>query len=375
MENSPTISDAIASKVSEGHLRKIALKEGMNTLRQDGLLKCQQGMTTLDQVLEKTVIQKESLPHYLLNPDEMIFENGDTIIKEGNTDTAFYKLIQGCLEVFKGQNNIAEISQTNTYFGEMSALVGSRRSATIRSKGRSIVKVFPGDKLGEVLENYPDISKQIIDTLVLRLNESGNRLSEMMQNRIELERTYVNQLTSTVGAASNLPVSSRPIAAAPKHGLQPGVASASKPSAQARLAARKAGGQFSADGGGTALKPGNGAGNGQPIIRPVPKTSQPFNNTVMASPAIQAGKPISADSASRTVIAPIRETPARQPAMTAIPVEIEASPIQTVGPVSRTAPDMTSRRGLARVLAPADQTQMLVMTRTGPPAKILRDVR
>ncbi|MDR2354534.1 MAG: type IV-A pilus assembly ATPase PilB, partial [Deltaproteobacteria bacterium] len=205
MENSQTLADAIASRVSEGHLRKIALKESMATLRQDGLLKAQQGMTTLSQVLEKTVVQRESLPHYLLNPDEQIFENGDVIIKEGNTDTAFYKLIQGCLEVFKGQNLIAEISQTNTYFGEMSSLIGSRRSATIKSQGRSIVKVFPGDKLGEVLDNYPDIAKQIINTLVLRLNESGNRLSELMQNRIELERTYVNQLTSTVGTAGNFP--------------------------------------------------------------------------------------------------------------------------------------------------------------------------
>jgi type IV pilus assembly protein PilB len=263
MENSPVISDAIASRVPEGHLRKIALKEGMHTLRQDGLLKCQQGMTTLEQVLEKTVIQKESLPHYLLNPDEMVFENGDTIIKEGNTDTSFYKLIQGCLEVFKGQNLIAEISQTNTYFGEMSALVGSRRSATIKSKGRSIVKVFPGDKLGEVLENYPDISKQIIDTLVLRLNESSNRLSEVMQNRIELERTYVTQLTSSVGSAG-MPTSSRPIVGAPKTAGGQGIAMSSKGSALAKLAAK------------TAAKSASSGGNGSSAtIRPLTQSETP----------------------------------------------------------------------------------------------------
>jgi type IV pilus assembly protein PilB len=324
MENSPTISDAIASRVPEGHLRKIALKEGMYTLRQDGLLKCQQGMTTLDQVLEKTVIQKESLPHYLLNPDEMIFENGDTIIKEGNTDTSFYKLIQGCLEVFKGQNLIAEISQTNTYFGEMSSLVGSRRSATIKSKGRSIVKVFPGDKLGEVLENYPDISKQIIDTLVLRLNESSNRLSEMMQNRIELERTYVNQLTATVGSAG-APLSNRPIAQVSKAGVGgPGVATASKPSALAKLAAQKAAKAAEAP------SKGNG-GAGQAVIRPVAKPdshSQPFAQTALVTPV--AAQP-----------------PQARPPVNDEPVEVEVLP-EPVAPASPAT---------LRAPRPASQTQ------------------
>jgi type IV pilus assembly protein PilB len=62
LEMTPTIAEAIASEVPETQLRKIAIKEGMATLRQDGLLKAKQGLTTLDQVLEKTVLQKESLP-------------------------------------------------------------------------------------------------------------------------------------------------------------------------------------------------------------------------------------------------------------------------------------------------------------------------
>jgi type IV pilus assembly protein PilB len=379
MENSATISDAIASKVPEGQLRKIALKEGMHTLRQDGLLKCQQGMTTLEQVLEKTVIQKESLPHYLLNPDEMVFENGDTIIKEGNTDTTFYKLIQGCLDVCKGQNIIAEISQNNTFFGEMSAMVGSRRSATIRSKGRSIVKVFPGDKLSEVLENYPDISKQIINTLVLRLNESSNRLSELMQHRIELERTYVNQLTSTVGMAGTMPAGSRPIASAPKGGSAgAGVAMANKPSALAKLAARKA----TAEGGGAAvgLKPGNGSG-GQAVIRPAPKPAmhpdaQATAVIAPAPPRAATGGPAAAQPIP--IVQPVIQPspPARpaaaQPAPAAQPA---ARPPQPAVDASRTAQALTSSRSFARSLMPADQTQLVVMAKAGPPAKILREVR
>jgi type IV pilus assembly protein PilB len=201
LEMTPTIAEAVASQVTESQLRKIAIKEGMNTLRMDGLIKCKQGVTTLDQVLEKTVLQKESLPPYLLNPDEMVFENGDVIIKEGNSDTNFFKLLQGCLEVVKGNDKIAEISEPETYFGEMSALLGGRRTATIRSVGKSIVKVFPGDKLMETLEGYPEISKQVIRTLVTRLEDTNKRFVEVMNERTELERT-LRSVAPQAGQAS-----------------------------------------------------------------------------------------------------------------------------------------------------------------------------
>ena len=212
MEMTPILAEAISSEVPEAQLRKIALKEGMLTLRQDGLLKASQGQTTLEQVLEKTVLQKESMPHYLLNPDELVFGNDDIIIKEGNTDTAFYKLIQGSLGVYKGQTQIAEISQKDTFFGEMSALVGGHRSATIKSQGKSIIKVFPGDKLMEVLEGYPDIAKTMLTTLVDRLSATNVRLQSFMHDKMELERTYLAQLTASTNTAGIRPIagSARP---------------------------------------------------------------------------------------------------------------------------------------------------------------------
>ncbi|MDR1043657.1 MAG: type IV-A pilus assembly ATPase PilB [Candidatus Adiutrix sp.] len=210
MEMTPFLAEAISSQVPEAQLRKIALKEGMTTLRQDGLLKASQGVTTLEQILEKTVLQKESLPHYLLNPDELVFNRDDIIIKEGNTDTNFYKLIQGNLGVYKGQTQIAEISQLDTFFGEMSALVGGPRSATIKSQGKSIVKVFPGDKLMEVIEGYPDIAKAMLTTLVDRLSATNVRLSSYMHDKAELERTYIAQLTASTTAAGVRPIASSP---------------------------------------------------------------------------------------------------------------------------------------------------------------------
>lgn len=179
MEATTPIKEAMTAQVPEGQLRKIAIKDGMKTLRMDALDKATQGMTDLDEVLQKTVLIKEALPAYLLNPDELTFEDGDLIIKEGNTDKNFYQLLQGSMVIIKNGRIVGDISQPFEYFGEMSALLDQPRTATIKSKGKSIVKVFPGDKLKETIENYPEIALKIIRSLVTRLTEADKKLSRV----------------------------------------------------------------------------------------------------------------------------------------------------------------------------------------------------
>jgi len=181
MEATTAVRDAITAQVPESLLRKIAIKDGMMTLRGDALEKVHNGITTMDEALGKTVLVKEALPAYLLNPDELVFDDGDLIIKEGNTDRNFYQLLQGHLVIIKNGRIVGEISQPLEYFGEMSALMDQPRTATIKSRGKSIVKVFPGDKLRQTIQDYPDIALKIIRSLVVRLTEADRKISQMGQ--------------------------------------------------------------------------------------------------------------------------------------------------------------------------------------------------
>ena len=177
MECTEAVKQAIAARVPEDVLRKIAIKEGMITLRRDGLNKIIETVTTMEEVLGNTVLSKEALPAYLLNPDELIFEDGDLIIREGNTDKNFYQLLQGGLIITKTGRMVGEITQPGDYFGEMSALLNQPRAATVRSKGKSVVKVYPGDKLRETIENHPDIAFTIIKALMTRMDDADRRLA------------------------------------------------------------------------------------------------------------------------------------------------------------------------------------------------------
>jgi len=180
MEVTENVAQAIQANVPEEQLRKIAIKDGMDTLRRDGLNKVIDGVTTLEEVCGNTILQKEALPAYLLNPDELIFEDGDLIIREGNTDKNFYQILQGAIVIIKGGRVVGEISQPGEYFGEMSALLNQPRVATVKSKGKSIVKVFPGEKLEATVKDYPDISMRIIRSLITRLTESDKKLAHIL---------------------------------------------------------------------------------------------------------------------------------------------------------------------------------------------------
>ena len=173
MEVTEEVAKAISAEVPEDQLRKIAIQEGMTPLRQAALLKVKQGITSVDEALRRTVAHEESMPAYLINPDVEEYEDGDVIIREGNRDIDFFKLIRGALTVVKGGKKIAELTEPGEYFGEMAAISGEQRTASIISQGRSTIKRFPGDKLDEIIHKYPDVSSHLFRTMTTRLHKSN----------------------------------------------------------------------------------------------------------------------------------------------------------------------------------------------------------
>ena len=173
MEVTEEVAKAISAEVPEDQLRKISVNEGMTPLREAALQKVRQGITSIEEALRRTVAHEESLPAYLVNPDVEEYEDNDTIIREGNTDIDFFKLIRGALTVVKGGKKIAELTEPGEYFGEMASISGEQRTASIISKGRCTVKRFPGDKIDEIISKYPDVSNHLFKTMTSRLLKSN----------------------------------------------------------------------------------------------------------------------------------------------------------------------------------------------------------
>ncbi len=188
MEVTDDVAKAINAKVPEDQLRKIAMQEGMVTLRDAGLQKIREGMTSLEEVERRTVATKEAMPAYLVNPDVIECQDGEVIIREGNTDVDFYKLVRGALAVVKDGKKIAEITQPGDFFGEMAAISGEPRSASIMAAGKAVVKRFPGEKLHEVIEKYPDVAKHLFQILVGRLDRSNKLTTKLAADLVKINQ-------------------------------------------------------------------------------------------------------------------------------------------------------------------------------------------
>ncbi len=185
MEVTDEVAKAINARVPEDQLRKIAIQEGMTPLRRAGIKKIIQGVTSVEEVLRRTVINEESLPAYLVNPDLEHYEDGDYIVRQGNNDKDFFKLVTGALMVVRDGKKIAEITEPDEFFGEMAAISGEPRSASIVAKGRATVKRFPGDKIMELIEKHPDVSRHLFKTVVSRLQKANEMVVKLAQARIQ----------------------------------------------------------------------------------------------------------------------------------------------------------------------------------------------
>jgi type IV pilus assembly protein PilB len=62
----------------------------------------------------------------------------------------------------------------------MAAISGEARSASVISNGRSVVKRFPGDKLPELIEKYPEVAKHLFKVLVNRLDYSDKVIVKLV---------------------------------------------------------------------------------------------------------------------------------------------------------------------------------------------------
>lgn len=191
MEVTEEVEKAINANLPEDQLRKIAVQEGMITLREAGLEKVRRGVTSIEEILKRTNITKEALPEYLVNPDVEQYEDREAIVREGNTDKDFFMLVQGSVIVVKGGKKIAQIVQPGEYFGEMSAITGEPRSASIISYQRSVIRRFPGEKLPEIIEKYPQVASHLFEVLAHRLNQADQNIYKLLS-----ERSQKNKPTS-----------------------------------------------------------------------------------------------------------------------------------------------------------------------------------
>ena len=104
---------------------------------------------------------------------------GSLILHEGGRTGHLYVLIEGKLEVVKGDTVVATITEPGAVLGEMSVLLDKPHTATVRAAQDSVV--YEIDDATSFLRKQPGVALLIARMLAQRLNIANTYLADIKQ--------------------------------------------------------------------------------------------------------------------------------------------------------------------------------------------------
>lgn len=133
---------------------------------------------------------------------------GDFILREGKNTFAVFVLIKGSVEIIKNGVRINVVSEPGAILGEMSVLLDSPNTASVRTLEDAEFYIAEQD----YVQNHPEIIHHVAQQLARRLFSINSWVSQLREaynaNRIRLEQQgLVEKMQDVEGltVAPNLP--------------------------------------------------------------------------------------------------------------------------------------------------------------------------
>ena len=120
---------------------------------------------------------------------------GDVLIKEGDRGGDLYVLESGRLRVERDGVTLATIASAGALVGEMSVLLGTENTATVRAETAATLRVVK-DALA-YLERQPLVALRVAMLLSQRLDATSAALVELSKLK-DTPPTFYNRLMSTL---------------------------------------------------------------------------------------------------------------------------------------------------------------------------------
>lgn len=109
---------------------------------------------------------------------------GTILMAEGTKSGRIYVLDAGIIEVLRGETRVALVGDQGAIFGEMSVLLDTPHTATVRAVEDSTVFTFPD--AAEFLRSDPETTLAVARLLAQRLHSATTYL-------VDLKRQYAGQ--------------------------------------------------------------------------------------------------------------------------------------------------------------------------------------
>jgi len=111
------------------------------------------------------ILNNPSVEKYLVE-----IRRGETLCREGEDSQDLFILVDGHVEILKGLQPISETGEKGTVFGEISFILGSKRTASVRARTDVKAIRIPKDKIDDFLKEFPALAWQLLRLLARRLD-------------------------------------------------------------------------------------------------------------------------------------------------------------------------------------------------------------
>jgi CRP-like cAMP-binding protein len=118
-----------------------------------------------------------SILSYCVGLPERQFEPGTVLLSEGERSGHLFVLVDGAIEVFRGETSVAVVEEPGSVFGEMSILLGTPHTATVRATAP--VTAYVVEDARTFLQSRPDVAFFIARLLAERLNAATTYLVDL----------------------------------------------------------------------------------------------------------------------------------------------------------------------------------------------------
>jgi anti-sigma regulatory factor (Ser/Thr protein kinase) len=119
------------------------------------------------------------VPGIFQNREEVRFSDREEVFQEGEESNYLYYIASGSFSIYAGGRFITNLSTDDIFLGEMSFLLNNRRSATVVSKGRSVLIKISKNDFVRVIKEKPHYGVFLARLLAQRLLRLNSRVANM----------------------------------------------------------------------------------------------------------------------------------------------------------------------------------------------------
>lgn len=142
--------------------------------------------------------ESNTIPAIFDASQERVFQDGQYVCSEGEESDYLYYIVSGNLYVYSKGKLVSALTPDDIFMGEMSFLLSNRRSATVVSKGKSVlIRISKQDFVNLIKENphYGIFLARLLAQRLARLNLRTSRLNtEYLKLKHELAEAKADQV-------------------------------------------------------------------------------------------------------------------------------------------------------------------------------------